>query len=112
MDCITTGHDTYDAQVGRFLGRDPINEEDSVNRYWYVENRPLMFSDPTGLSGPPPHKQNCDSWKEDRKAQCPGGSANLVLTCQGCCDDTYPTNVRRWRLCNCACGASNGCSMG
>ena len=41
----------YDAETGRFLQEDPIwfNAGD-MNVYRYVENNPLMFTDPDGLS--------------------------------------------------------------
>jgi RHS repeat-associated protein len=40
----------YDAGVGRFLGRDPIGYDgDSLNIYQFLQTRPLIFVDPTGL---------------------------------------------------------------
>ncbi len=43
---------TYDPQLGRFLQADPIvsdaSDGQSWNRYSYVGNRPLVFTDPTG----------------------------------------------------------------
>jgi RHS repeat-associated protein len=36
----------YDPEVGRFVGRDPI---ESVNPYVYCENNPVDFVDPSGL---------------------------------------------------------------
>jgi RHS repeat-associated protein len=45
----------YDAQLGRFLQPDTIVPEpgnpQSLNRYSYVENRPLNMVDPTGHTG-------------------------------------------------------------
>ena len=40
----------YDAQLGRWLGRDPIEEEGGLNLYGYVGNSPLRFIDPLGLA--------------------------------------------------------------
>jgi RHS repeat-associated protein len=40
----------YDPQVGRFISEDPIQFEGGSNWYEYVENNPLQFGDPTGLS--------------------------------------------------------------
>ena len=37
----------YDPELGRFITEDPIR--DGVNWYGYVDNGPLMFTDPTGL---------------------------------------------------------------
>ena len=40
----------YDATLGRFLSRDPIESEaGSVDLYAYVDANPADFSDPTGL---------------------------------------------------------------
>jgi RHS repeat-associated protein len=42
----------YDPRVGRFISRDPIGfEGGDVNRYVYVFNNPLNYSDPTGFKG-------------------------------------------------------------
>jgi RHS repeat-associated protein len=40
----------YDPQQGRFLSEDPIQFDGGLNWYGYVENDPIQFSDPTGLS--------------------------------------------------------------
>ncbi len=42
------GHRYYDPTTGRFLSRDPI--KDGRNWYVYCGNRPIRFTDPTGLS--------------------------------------------------------------
>lgn len=47
----------YDSSAGRFLSVDPIQgdpeEPQSWNRYSYVRNNPLNFTDPTGMCGEP-----------------------------------------------------------
>lgn len=44
----------YDPEVGRFVGADPIlghlGEPQTLNRYAYVANNPLRYTDPTGLA--------------------------------------------------------------
>ncbi len=40
----------YDAELGRFINRDPIGQVDDVNLYGYVGNNGVMFVDPMGLS--------------------------------------------------------------
>lgn len=39
----------YDAEIGRWLSRDPIEEAGGVNLYTYVHNNPLKYIDPFGL---------------------------------------------------------------
>jgi uncharacterized protein RhaS with RHS repeats len=39
----------YDSGAGRWLNRDPIEEEGGLNLYGYVANNPLAFIDPLGL---------------------------------------------------------------
>jgi len=40
----------YDPQLGRFISEDPISLEGGINFYTYVQNDPLNFLDPIGLS--------------------------------------------------------------
>ena len=39
----------YDPTVGRWLSRDPIEEEGGINLYGYALNSPTIFLDPLGL---------------------------------------------------------------
>ena len=41
----------YDANQGRFIGRDPIGYGGGMNLYRYVANKPVTRSDPSGLRG-------------------------------------------------------------
>jgi len=43
------GQRWYDAEVGRFISRDPIGEEGGLNLYVYVGNSPIAKKDPFGL---------------------------------------------------------------
>jgi len=38
-----------DAELGRFVGRDPLGYVDGANRYGFLRNAPVNFVDPTGL---------------------------------------------------------------
>ena len=42
----------YDAEIGRFLSADPFVDDSSnlqaLNRYSYVQNNPLSYTDPSG----------------------------------------------------------------
>ncbi len=40
----------YDPTIGRFISRDPAGMPDGVNRYAYVGNDPVNFTDPSGLA--------------------------------------------------------------
>jgi RHS repeat-associated protein len=40
----------YDPEIGRWLSRDPLGEEGGLNLYAYVENDPVNWIDPLGLS--------------------------------------------------------------
>ncbi|MGR8980506.1 MAG: RHS repeat-associated core domain-containing protein, partial [Gammaproteobacteria bacterium] len=39
----------YDANIGRWISRDPVGEAGGVNLYTYVGNNPLRWIDPLGL---------------------------------------------------------------
>jgi RHS repeat-associated protein len=48
----------YDSDTGRWLSRDPIQEQGGINLYGYVENNPINWIDPLGLAGlAAPHNQ-------------------------------------------------------
>ena len=46
----------YDPSLGRFISRDPLGENGSVNLYGYVGNGPLNGIDPLGLFGQDVHQ--------------------------------------------------------
>ncbi|MEW6738236.1 MAG: RHS repeat-associated core domain-containing protein, partial [Acidobacteriota bacterium] len=41
----------YDANLGRWISRDPMEEIDGLNLYSYVSNKPINKKDPFGLQG-------------------------------------------------------------
>jgi RHS repeat-associated protein len=43
----------YDPTLGRFLQRDPAGAVDGTNRYTYVHNNPMSFTDPFGTDARP-----------------------------------------------------------
>jgi uncharacterized protein RhaS with RHS repeats len=40
--------------VGRFISRDPLGFHDGPNRYIYVQNNPINWTDPSGLAAVTP----------------------------------------------------------
>ncbi len=52
MDCIHTNGRVYDPALGRLLSADPHIQSSyntqSYNRYSYVQNKPLKYTDPSG----------------------------------------------------------------
>lgn len=54
----------YDANMGRWLSRDPIAEQDGLNLYGYVKGNPGNFIDPLGLAGQCVQRNSCASTDE------------------------------------------------
>jgi RHS repeat-associated protein len=50
-DFVYYGHRYYSTSLGRWINRDPIEEEGGINLYAFVKNRPLIEFDATGLTG-------------------------------------------------------------
>jgi len=44
------GQRWYEASVGRFISRDPLEELDGINLYIYTKNNPMNLKDPYGLA--------------------------------------------------------------
>jgi RHS repeat-associated protein len=61
----------YDPALSRFLTSDPLVsrswKSQSFNRYAYVENSPLRFVDPSGLSGTDDDAKDDKKGKDDKK---------------------------------------------
>ncbi len=53
VELIHMGGRVYDAEIGRFLSADPFVQDitnlQGLNRYSYVENNPLSYTDPSGF---------------------------------------------------------------
>jgi RHS repeat-associated protein len=60
----------YDPEVGRWLSRDPIGETGGNNLYGYVQNNPILLTDPLGLLPDPclAEKANEKFWRTARSA--------------------------------------------
>jgi RHS repeat-associated protein len=57
------GYRYYDSDLGRWLNRDPIEEEGGLNLYGFVENNPVNFVDALGLLAEPcmkPDGRRCE----------------------------------------------------
>ncbi len=109
----------YDAQIGRFFSQDPLEVSGGLNPYTYVTNKPINFTDPTGLfsvdascSNPPFNKdqiQNAarDAQNKVRNSNCVKGNLRerlleafdkLVIKCKqglGECGES-PGRSLRW----------------
>lgn len=55
-DSVTSEPGDYDAEMGRFISRDPA--QDGLNWYIYCYNNPLIYMDPNGLKVLPPKEYN------------------------------------------------------
>ncbi|HVX91557.1 MAG TPA: RHS repeat-associated core domain-containing protein, partial [Candidatus Paceibacterota bacterium] len=62
----------YDPTIGRFLTPDSVvpdpSDAQSYNRYTYVDNRPLSFTDPTGQSGCQSNSAETGCWNPGSQA--------------------------------------------
>jgi RHS repeat-associated protein len=91
---IHMGGRVYDPMLGRFLSADPLmgGESQGLNRYSYVSNNPLAFTDPSGFecrgSDGQHHACNTDDktqtsafydWRNGPRA------SNSVVSCYGNC---------------------------
>ena len=60
----------YDPELGRFVSADPIiqapNNSQSFNRYSYVWNNPLSYTDPSGFEPREPEEEGYRDWKDSR----------------------------------------------
>ena len=82
----------YDPQVGRFISADPFVSDpywgQSYNRYSYVSNNPMTFTDPTGFQedygpGVIPEPSDEDPWSEQPRTP-------LAPACGGGCQQESP----------------------
>jgi RHS repeat-associated protein len=89
----------YDPQTGRWLSRDPIEEEGGFNLYGYVGGNPVSFVDPLGLQAcspcPPEGWKHCEAACA-RKGQVVKGCIQkngLIVDLWGCdCEKGPYTN--------------------
>jgi RHS repeat-associated protein len=64
-----------DSTIGRFMSEDPLEFEGGFNFYTYVQNNPLLFSDPFGLSSEVFNRANGTLTLLDR-------DGHVVIVCQ------------------------------
>ena len=91
----------YDPTLGRFLQPDPIVEDDlnpqTWNRYTYVRNNPMTFTDPTGLAtDDKSRKEKYDERHEDDctfTTNCGKTGPGQPKAGGGCNDVTPPGSV-------------------
>jgi RHS repeat-associated protein len=79
----------YDPKLGRFLSADPVvadpSDGASWNRYSYVANRPLAFTDPSGFSPDPVADLQMQSCRDNGRtcSQDENGAITRYLTITG-----------------------------
>jgi len=56
----------YDPMEGRFISKDPIGIAGGINLYGYVQNNPVMMTDPTGESATDLVKGKVTDWYLDQ----------------------------------------------
>ena len=61
------GHRYYEPNLGRFINRDPIEEDGGLNLYGFVGNDPVNFYDYLGMDlGPPPNDDHVNEEADPR----------------------------------------------
>ncbi len=82
----------YSSSLGRFINRDPIEEDGGVNLYAYVAGNPVSFTDPFGFAppgmGPPvppfrPGAQNNPNEDNDKRPGEDFDDRNRTKKCPG-----------------------------
>ncbi len=64
------GHRYYEPELGRFINRDPIEEDGGLNLYGFVGNNPVNFYDYLGMDlGPPPNDDHVNEEPDPRDYQ-------------------------------------------
>jgi RHS repeat-associated protein len=84
----------YDAEIGRFLSRDPYEAERNPNLYIYVQNNPQRYRDPSGKLGEDCCKEKmevsaCAYYECLQGYNCPGNGSSIQGDCELCCEQKY-----------------------
>jgi RHS repeat-associated protein len=78
----------YDPVIGRFISADPLVlnpiDPQSLNRYSYCHNNPLIYIDPSGYTPEDPNPNDCGSCN-DPAPDCQGGLPERDITGEDCC---------------------------
>jgi RHS repeat-associated protein len=86
----------YDPSVGRFISEDPIRFKGGVNFYWYGDNAPVNWRDPSGRG--PDAGTLANAWGYAVSAltwtQCAVTAAYAVSGLQTVLDGLANTNLR------------------
>ena len=111
------GYRFYHPEIGRWINRDPIEEEGGINLYVVVNNAPLNYYDPLGEApiGPGCSKSECQEMCNTALAICNLGCAGIcAIACAGttfgyplcvftCTSACALSCTLAWSACNLAC---------
>ena len=93
----------YDPSVGRFVSEDKIGFMGGINFYGYVENRPVLLTDPLGLAPqcPPVPNDPCHTYdkcgRNDLGAICRGfGNGGPNDCVRGCLQESFDCRTKSY----------------
>ncbi len=76
---IYFGHRCYDPNLGRFLSRDPLQEEGGANLFQFAANAPTVWTDPLGLALYAFDGTNNDRIRDDWAKKSENGPTNVAI---------------------------------
>jgi RHS repeat-associated protein len=107
----------YSPLLGRFVNRDPIDYEDSLNTYEYVHSRPTAYTDPNGTDVQSQCEDRCNTAYGGGRVDANSPYAKCMLCCSeagndaraaaGCLGTSPPAGPPAGAFNNCFTGCLN-----